>query len=96
MAGDLHRIEGFTRRGQVATGLSVIDGSKASLAETGRILNDFIAFTVALIILIHAGVQRFINGIGTANLDNRAITDRRLRRRDGCLLLTIITCTGGK
>ena len=31
--------------------------------------------------------------IGTADFNDRAITNRRLRRRDGCLLLTIITRT---
>jgi hypothetical protein len=35
---------------------------QTGLAEVRRILNDFVAFAVALVILIRRGIRRFING----------------------------------
>ena len=74
------KIEYLSGGRQVTAWLGIINGGKARLAETGRILNNFIAFAVALVILIGTGIQRFINGIGTADFYDRAITHRRLRR----------------
>lgn len=80
--GQLSRIEGFAAGGQVAVGFCVIDRRETGLSKVGRILNDFVAFTVALIILIRRGVRRFILRIGAADLNRRAITDGRLWSTD--------------
>ncbi len=80
--GQLSRIEGFAAGGQVAVGFCVIDRRETGLSKVGRILNDFVAFTVALIILIRRGVWRFILRIGAADLNRRAITDGRLWSTD--------------
>ncbi|MNN58449.1 hypothetical protein D3C81_1734970 [compost metagenome] len=88
---DLRRVEGLARGSQVAAWLRVIDGGKTGLTETGRVLNDLIALAVAFVILIGARVQRLINWVRATDFNHRTVTDRRLRRRDGCLLLTIIT-----
>jgi len=93
-SGELHRIERFTACGQVASRLGIINSRQASLTEAGRILNNFVAFSVALVILISRGAQGFKTRIGSANLNHRTITYCRLRRCDGRLLLTIVTCTG--
>ncbi|MNT65579.1 hypothetical protein D3C72_2035720 [compost metagenome] len=89
--GDLHGIKRFTRCGLVTAWLCVINRRKTCLAETGRILNDFIPLAVALVILIGGRIQRLVYRIGTADFNHRSVTNRRLRRRDGRLLLTIIT-----
>ena len=90
--GQLSRIEGFAAGGQVAVGFRVIDRRETGLSKVGRILNDFVAFTVALIILIRRGVRRFILRIGAADLNRRAITDGRLWSTDR-FLLHVITRT---
>ena len=90
--GQLRRVEGFTAGGQVAVGFRVIDRRETGLSKVCRILDDFVALTVALIILIRRRVRRFILRIGAADLNRRAITDGRLWSTDR-FLLHVITRT---
>ena len=84
--GKLRGIERFSRCGQIAVRLGVVDGCEACLGEVRRILDDFVAFAVAFIILIRRGVRRFVLRIGAANLHRWAIANGRLWSADRFLL----------
>lgn len=55
----LCRIECFARGRQVTAGFGIIDCRQSRPAKSRRILHDFVAFTVALVILICRRVQWF-------------------------------------
>ncbi|SPW58819.1 Uncharacterised protein [Escherichia coli] len=55
----LCRIESFARGRQVTAWFGIIDCRQSRLAKSRRILHDFVAFTVALVILICRRVQWF-------------------------------------
>ena len=88
----LCRIESFARGRQVTARFGVIDCRQSRLAKSRRILHDFVAFTVALVILICRRVQWFETRVRPANFNYGAVTYRRLRYTYR-LLLTIIACT---
>lgn len=75
----LCRIECFARGRQVTAGFGIIDCRQSRLAKSRRILHDFVAFTVALVILICRRVQWFETRVRPANFNYGAVTYRRLR-----------------